>query len=300
MVQDGAFIVTGANRGIGESVARALAATGATVVMACRDPGRSEKTAASIREESGNGDVGVMELDLASFRSIRAFAADFGLRGARISALIHNAGVLCDRYEETEDGFERTIQVNYLGQFLLSSLLLPAMIDGASRILFTSSIMYAFGRADERIFRRGAASYNRFKAYADSKLASLLFSLELAERLSPRGISACSVDPGIVDTDILKMHNRIDPLTDLFFRPFIRTKEQGAQPIALLAMDGAARGAFAGAARGASDAAGRGADGEYFVRCRERALCRRVRRHRFRKELWERTERLLGLAEALG
>jgi len=249
------------------------------VIMACRNTADASETAGRIRAKTGNDRIDVLTLDLASFASVRAFAAELAARGVVIDTLINNAGVLCDRYRQTSDGFETTLQVNYLSQFLLTISLLPHIADGRGNIVNLSSLVYRIGRVDERLFNGRRRRFDRFQAYADSKLAFLLFTLELADRLTARGIAVNSADPGIVDTNIITMHSFIDPLTDLLFRPFIRDERQGAEAAIRLA-----------------SANGIGRDtGRYFVRRGEIRLAKRIRNHPFRKELWERTTRMVGL-----
>jgi len=273
-------IITGANRGIGRSVALALARSGASIVMACRDVRGALETAGMIKAESGNDHIEVQRLDLASFDSTRNFANGIKDRDLKVSTLINNAGVLCDAFRETADGYEMTMQVNYFGQFLLTLSLLPSLRDGG-QIINTSSIMYRLGRADDGIFHRKPETYNRFRAYADSKLASLLFSLELAERVSAHGISVNSYDPGIVNTNIITMHNPvIDALSDVLFRPFIRTTQTGAGTCIYLALE--------------NDTLHY--TGEYFVRGKARALAPKYLNNAYKRRLWEETETIVGTA----
>jgi retinol dehydrogenase 12 len=275
-----AIIITGANRGIGREIALALAKEGRHVILACRDSERAEDAVRSIREASGNQEVEASRLDLASFESVEAFVRDIAAKGIEIGTLINNAGVLCDSFLRTEDGFERTIQINYLSMFLLTLRLLPFMPRGRGQIINTSSVMYRLGNVDRDIFGGREKTYNRFRVYADSKLASLLFCLELAERLSPEGISVNSADPGIVNTNIITMHNRVvDPLANFFFRPLIKSPKEGAQASIRLALLGE----------------GKRVTGRYFIGEKERRLSTRYIMHPARRTLWERTERALGI-----
>ncbi len=285
------IIITGANRGIGRAMAEALAGQGNTIIMACRNAAQARDAASAIAAaiidpmtaNSGTGRgcvIEVMELDLASFDSIRKFAGEIENRKIRPHVLVNNAGVLCRTYGETVDGFERTLQVNYLGPFLLTSLLLPFIRDNGGQIINMSSLIFRMGRADDRLFGMNGNNYDRFKAYADSKLALLLFSFELAERLAGRGIRVNSVDPGIVDTNIITMHGPIDPLVDFLFRPFIRNPEQGAATCVYLARN---------------DMADQ-PNGQFFRNKRIRRLSDRYVRHPLRKELLRKTGELLGIS----
>lgn len=272
-------IVTGANRGIGRAVATLLAAEGRPVVMACRDPDGSRGAFEEIKAGSRNGRIELHALDLASLRSIRGFADTILHRGLEISVLINNAGVLSMRQESTQDGFELTMGVNYLGPVLLSRLLLPAMRGEEAQILNASSVMYRLGRADAALFRPGDGSYNGFRAYADSKLALLLFSLELSRRLGAGGVRVNSVDPGIVSTGMIRLGRWFDPITDAVFRPLIKTDLRGAQTAVDLTCG----------------RIGRGVTGGYFINGRERGLPGRIVHYPYGKELWDGTESALGL-----
>lgn len=272
------IIITGANRGIGRGIARRLAADGRRLILACRDTEDAERTARLLALESGNEDIRVARLDLASLESVRTFAEAMRRDGVELAALVNNAGTLSSSFRRTADGYELTMQVNYLGPFLLTMLLVPLMTEGGARVVNTSSSVYRLGRVDgSTLSRVGAASYGKFRAYADSKLAVLLFTLEAAERLRARGVAVNALDPGIVDTNILTMGAWFDPLTDLLFRPFVRTEDKGAETSAFLATTAAP------------------VTGAYFVDKRERALPRSVRNHPYRTRLWEETARALGL-----
>jgi len=247
--------------------------------MACRDMEKSINTFNQIREESQNSNIELLELDLASSKSIRIFVKTLQKKEIEISTLINNAGILCNRYEKTLDGFELTIGVNYIGQYLLTRLLLPMISKGSGRIINTSSIMYRFGRVDTDFFQCKKTKYHGFQAYADSKLALLLFTLELSEQLEHEGITANSADPGIVDTNMLTMHQWYDPLTDLFLRPFIKKEDQGANTSTYLATDSRLK----------------DVTGKYFVNSRDREIPKWVIQHPHRKALWQETESVLQL-----
>jgi len=279
-MSQGVAVVTGANRGMGRCIAGILASAGWPVVMACRDLARSRDAFMEIKAGSGNGRIELLELDLASFRSIRAFAETVRGRGFEISALVNNAGVLSMRPQRTSDGFELTMGVNYLGPVLLTRLLLPAMRGEEAQIVSTSSLMYRLGRVDAGLFSPHDGSYDGFRAYADSKLALLLFSLELARRLRAGGIRVNSVDPGIVSTGMIRLGKWFDPITDAVYRPLIKTEMHGAEMTAALVKGGI----------------GDGVTGGYFVDGKERRLPKRISGHPYGKALWTLTESVLGLS----
>jgi NAD(P)-dependent dehydrogenase (short-subunit alcohol dehydrogenase family) len=180
-------VVTGASRGIGKSTAAALAARGATVVTLGRDPSRN-----------------TIACDLASFASIRAAAAEITARWPRIDLLVNNAGVQHLHRTVSADGIEATLAVNHLAPFLLTRLLLPALEAAApARVLTVSSSLARWGRIDFSDLQQ-TRRYNGTRAYLQSKLANVMFTLSLAERLTTRGVSAVCVYPGLVATDLLR------------------------------------------------------------------------------------------------
>ena len=178
----------------------------------------------------------------------------------------------------TEDGLERTVSVNYVGAWLLTNKLLPLMSAG-SRVVNMVSCTYAIGRLDfPDFFTRGRrGSFWRIPVYSNTKLALTLFTLDLAGRVRDRGIIVNCADPGIVSTDIITMHMWFDPLTDLFFRPFIRTPRQGADTAIRLLLD--------------EDAGRR--TGTFNVSGHAKPLSDKYTRHPQMKELWDRTEQLV-------
>ena len=186
-------VVTGASSGIGAATARALAAAGATVVLAVRDVGKGERVAATI-----TGHTEVRELDLASLASVRAFAAVWT---GDLDILVNNAGIMMVPEGRTTDGFERQIGTNHLGPFALTNLLLPRITD---RIVTVSSNAHERGRIDLDDLNWERRPYRAGQAYSDSKLANLLFTFELQRRLAGAGSSvrALAVHPGMVRTNL--------------------------------------------------------------------------------------------------
>ncbi|HCU51989.1 MAG TPA: short-chain dehydrogenase [Micromonosporaceae bacterium] len=184
-------VVTGANSGLGAEATRVLAKAGATVIMACRNLDKANAVA-----EAVGGDTEVRELDLADLSSVRAFAD--GLDGD-VDVLINNAGVLAVPKGATADGFERHIGTNHLGPFALTGLLINRVRD---RVVTMSSGLHVLGRVrDDLNWER--RRYQRWLAYAQSKLANLLFAYELQRRLSAAGRSTISVatHPGVAATE---------------------------------------------------------------------------------------------------
>ncbi len=231
-------IITGAGTGMGFEEAKAVAGKGFHTIMACHHPEAAEERQQTIVKATGNEHVEVVGIDLANLSSVRRFADQIKVRFQHLDLLMNNAGTLETGLHITQDNMERTVQVNYVGPYLLTRLLLPLMGEG-SRIVNMVSLTYRVGSLDfPDFFRRGRkGSFWRIPIYSNSKLALTLFTFDLAERLRDKGITVNAADPGIVSTDIIRMHNFIDPLTDIFFRPFIRTPRQGADTAIRLLLD---------------------------------------------------------------
>ena len=196
-------VVTGANSGLGLSTARELARHGATVVMACRDPGRGEAALEDVAT-TASGDVVLERLDLADLASVRDFAARVAAERPRIDLLINNAGVMAPPRSETADGFELQLGTNHLGHFALTGLLLePLLATEGSRVVTTTSTMHWVGRIDFRDLQK-ERGYNRWLTYGQSKLANLLFARELQRRLAAAGAPTISVaaHPGYAATHL--------------------------------------------------------------------------------------------------
>ncbi|WP_330349038.1 oxidoreductase [Streptomyces sp. NBC_00582] len=218
-------IVTGANSGIGFTAADALARAGVHVVLAVRDPERGRAAAARVA-----GSTEVRRLDLADLASVRAFAAEWA--GAPVHTLINNAGVMMLPRESTVDGFERQFGTNHLGHFALTNLLLPSVTD---RVVTVSSGAHRWGGAvihfDDTNLTTG---YTPQRAYAQSKLANLLFTLELQRRLTASGSSvrALAAHPGYSATNL--QSHAASPLARVFMRVgnavFAQDDRAGALP----------------------------------------------------------------------
>jgi NAD(P)-dependent dehydrogenase (short-subunit alcohol dehydrogenase family) len=201
------FIVTGANSGIGFEAARALAAKGGTVVLACRSVDKGQAAAERIRLEHAAARTEVKELDVSSLASVRAFADRFAREHARLDVLVNNAGVMGIPRDETVDGFEVQMGTNHLGHFALTGLLLRRLIESApSRVVSVSSMMHTrgqFGALDAEDLRL-TAGYTKWGAYGRSKLANLLFAYELQRRLELGHPAVLSVacHPGYANTNL--------------------------------------------------------------------------------------------------
>ncbi len=199
-------VITGATSGIGLEAARALAAKGGHVVLAVRDPAKGEASARELRSACPNATLEVRKLDLANLASVREFAAQAAdLPG--VNVLLNNAGLgLQPTRAVTEDGFERQFATNHLGHFALSGLLLPVLLRAeAPRVVTISSIAHRRGRMnwDDLQFARG---YTGRDAYGQSKLANLMFALELAARAEAAGgpLASLAAHPGVALTGFMQ------------------------------------------------------------------------------------------------
>ncbi|MCU4924471.1 oxidoreductase [Halobacteria archaeon AArc-dxtr1] len=194
------ILVTGANSGIGREATRELARNGATVIMACRDVGRGEDAARDVREDVSGADLRVEECDLASLASVRDLATRLAEAGTELDCLVNNAGTMAIPRSETEDGFETQFGVNHLGHFALTGLVLELLTPDA-RVVTVSSAMHERGEIDfDDLHSR--QQYDPWDAYAQSKLANVLFAYELERRFRTAGQDRLSVavHPGYADT----------------------------------------------------------------------------------------------------
>jgi retinol dehydrogenase 12 len=266
-------LITGANSGIGAVTAREIAKSGATVIMACRNMAAAETVAASIGDATANRDVHTVKLDLASFRSVRECAARISTGWSRIDVLINNAGTYTQGDTVTEDGIHPTMQTNYFSPFLLTNLLMPLLrASPQARIVNVSSAMYKIGRLDlskpSFIVRR-----NGFSAYAASKLAMLLFTFELSERLACTRATVNALHPGLVATKIMTLGKWYDAL----IRPYIDANAVDAETGALTSIHLAL----------AEEV--EGVTGKYFVKRKEAEPDIRGKYLALRRPLWEKT-----------
>jgi NAD(P)-dependent dehydrogenase (short-subunit alcohol dehydrogenase family) len=268
-------VVTGANRGIGKATAVGLARRGATVVMLCRDSERCRHAADDVQRATGRGDVAVLECDLASLAAVRRTAAALARRHPALHVLVNNAGVSLSRRATSADGFEMTFAVNHLGPFLLTDLLLPTLRAGApARVINVASAVERLGRIhfdDLQLARR----YGALRAYAQSKLANVLFTYELADRLAGTNVTVNCVHPGLVATDLLRDWPR---WMRRLWEPFLRTPDEAARALVWLA-----------AASELDGVTGRYFDGMRVARSSARSYDRAAR-----SRLWQLSAELVG------
>ena len=227
-------LITGGTSGIGKATATALAAMGADVVVVGRDPERGERAAAEIRAQTGSR-VDLALADLSSQAEVRALAEEFRRRYDRLDVLVNNAGLVQSTRTETPDGLETTFATNHLAPFLLTNLLQDLLEKSApSRVVTVSSEAERWGNIDFDDLQ-SKKKYRGFPVYGMTKLANIMFTYELAERLKGTGVTATCMHPGAVNTRFGT--NNSGPMTILFraFKPFMRTPDQGADTVIWLA-----------------------------------------------------------------
>ena len=231
-------VVTGANSGLGLETARQLAVAGAHVVLACRSAERGEAARRELLASRADASLSVEPLDLASLDSVRDFAKRLSQAHSRLDLLVNNAGVMALPRRQTADGFEMQLGTNHLGHFALTGLLLPKLLAAPdARVVTVSSTMHRFGRMrwDDLHAER---SYQRWLAYAQSKLANLLFAFELASRLEARGARCVSTaaHPGYAATGLQLQGARMERSSwreagwELINRVFSQSAAMGALP----------------------------------------------------------------------
>lgn len=271
-------IITGADGGMGYEEAKAVALQGYYTIMACYCPKLAQKRYEQLKEETGCKDIELIGINLADLASVRRFADEIKSRFEHIDLLMNNAGTMETGYHITVDGLERTVSVNYVGPYLLTRLLLPLMGEG-SRIVNMASCVYCLGKLNfPQFFEKGRKGcFMRIPIYSNTKLAITLFTLELAERLKDKGITVNAADPGVVSTGIIRMQMFFDPITDLIFRPCIRTPRQGADTAIRLLLD--------------EDKAGQ--TGTFNRSNRIIKLGDKYVHHKQMKELWDKTEEIV-------
>lgn len=276
-------LVTGANSGIGLETAAALAAMGARVVLTARDPAKGKWAVEEIRSRHPDADVATMELDLSRLADVRSFASDFLERFPQLHVLVNNAGAWLDRRSTTADGFEAMFQVNHLGPFLLTNLLLDRMKGSApARILTVASEAHRAVRLDFDDLQ-GERRYRWIRVYLRTKLCNVLFARELARRLSGTGVTSSSLHPG--SWPVRTRMTRDGDTHGLFAigarisAPLLLSPAKGARTTVHLASS--------------PDVEGR--TGEYWVRRRPRRPSRAALDDEAAARLWDVSARLVGL-----
>jgi NAD(P)-dependent dehydrogenase (short-subunit alcohol dehydrogenase family) len=229
-------LVTGASAGHGKAVARELAKLGATVVLGCRDNARATRARSQLIAETGNDRIDVLSVDVSSFDSIRRAAARFVAERGRLDVLVNNAGGWSQKRGVSADRLELVWATNVVGPYLLTTLLLPALLDsGAARVINVSS-SYARGLnlEDVEYIRR---PYSGIQAYEASKQAVRMLTWAWAERLRGKPIGVNAVCPGFMKTELARDAPRNVRLLLWLLRPLQSTPERGADTAVWLASD---------------------------------------------------------------
>jgi len=287
-------IVTGANTGLGFETAKAFAEMGATVVLACRNTEKGNKAKNDILEMAPKATVEVGKLDLADFDSIREFADSFNSNHEKLDFLINNAGVMMPPYHKTEEGHELQWGVNHLGHFLLTSLLWKKLTDAsAARIVQLSSLAHKWGNTSAFGNPIGKSNYDKQKAYGNSKLACLVFALELERRIQASGskIQSLAAHPGVADTELSRyLPGWMKALSPLFMAFVANTAEEGAQPSLRAALDEDLSGGTYVGPSGFKEMKG----SPVVVQPDEKAIYEKAG-----KELWQASEEQIGISFAV-
>ncbi len=276
-------LITGGNTGIGKETAIALAKLGATVTITSRDPDKGAAALADIRRQAGSQAVECMRLDLASLAGVHRFAGEYLATHPRLDVLVNNAGLTLSQRSETEDGFESTIGINHLGHFALTGLLLERLKHSApARIVVLSSDAHRGALRgldfDDLQARR---SYSGMGVYCKSKLANILFTLELAERLQGSGVTVNAVHPGMVATEFAGADDvsRVFGLLVKASHLFSISPAKGARTSVHVA----------------SSPEVEGVTGKYFVRSKAVRPSRTAQDKQAALRLWEVSEQLTGV-----
>jgi retinol dehydrogenase 14 len=275
-------LITGGTSGIGKATAVALAAMGANVVVVGRNQERGEAAVGEIRARSHSESVELMLADLSVQAEVRGLAEEFQGRHDRLDVLVNNAGLVQSKRTETADGIETTLAINHLAPFLLTNLLLGRLEKSApSRVITVSSEAQRWGTMNFEDMQ-SRRKYRGFPVYGMTKLANIMFTYELAERLNGTGVSANCVHPGSVSTNFGQ--NNRGPMALFFrtFKPFMRSPEQGADTLVWLA----------------SSPEVDGISGKYFSDRKEIEAKKVAYERAARRRLWEISEELTGLKVA--
>jgi len=275
-------IITGANTGIGKETALDLAQRGARVILACRDTSKAYAAKDDIIQKSGNANVEIRQLDLASLSSVRNFAAGILQTESRLDVLINNAG--CAGYAEkqlTEDGLEYQMQANYFGHFLLTNLLLGLLKKSApSRIVNVSSIAHKWAKELDFTNLNSEKNYDPSNIYNTSKLCQILSTRHLAPLVIKSGVTVNCLHPGCVETGIFQRAPLwlVIPFY-IFVKLIFKNWKEGAQTSIHLAVSNE----------------GSRTTGEYFADCKVTKMSDYAANVGVAKKLWETSELLVQL-----
>jgi NAD(P)-dependent dehydrogenase (short-subunit alcohol dehydrogenase family) len=225
------FLVTGATGGIGRAAALEFAQRGATLTIVGRSKEKGEELSAELKAQCGNEKHELILADMSKLADIRSVADQFLSRHDRLDVLVNNAGGIFMKRETSPDGLEMTFALNHLGYFLLTSRLLELLKKSGTRVVSTSSGAHQMGKIELDDIARREKGYSGWRAYGDSKLANILFTRELARRLSGSAAVANCVHPGWVNTGFGAMAKVIEFAAWMM----ARSPEKGAETLVWLA-----------------------------------------------------------------
>jgi NAD(P)-dependent dehydrogenase (short-subunit alcohol dehydrogenase family) len=238
-------VVTGASSGIGKAASLVLAQFGAEIILVCRDKARGEAALAEVRDVATAGTARLEIADLSCMQEVRDLAGRLGGPG-RLDVLINNAGLVLGDRRITADGFEYTFALNHLAPFLLTNLLREKLAASApARVITVSSSAHQAARLDLADLQL-AGHFDGWRAYSNSKLANILFTTELARRLTGTGVTANCLHPGVASTGFGRDGSRALRLGLGLSRRFLRTPGQGADTVVYLASSPDVEGATGG------------------------------------------------------
>ena len=272
-------IVTGGNTGIGKETAIDLASRGAKVIIGCRSNERGEKALIDIKKESGSKAVYLKLIDLSSFKSVRRFANSILESEDRLDILINNAGIFMAPFQKTEDGFESHFQVNHLGHFLLTQLLIDLLQKSApSRIINVSARAHMWASTSDFDNLGKEEAYTNYVAYGLSKIANIAYTKELHMRYNANNVTSYSLHPGVVETDIQR---------HLFEEyPALRTISKILRPMIKIFMKNSKEGAQTTVCCAVEEGLEK-FSGEYFSDCEVTTTTKDAQDDSFAKKLWD-------------
>jgi len=279
-MQGKTVLVTGANQGIGKATALALSRQGARVAIISRNADKGRAAVADIEAASGSrGMVELIVADLSSQAEVRRAAAEFKARHTRLDVLVNNAGVFVPKRRVTVDGLEETVAVNHLAYFLLTKQLLDLLKTSApARIVNVSSDAHHHGKMYWEDLQFANCRYSGWRAYAQSKLANVLFTYELARRLDRSRVTANVLHPGVVASGFARTYRGAMGFFYTLAGVFMLTPEQGAKTSIYLA----------------SSEEVEGVSGKYFSRCKQARSSKISHCEASQRKLWALSEEMVG------
>ncbi|MFN0050056.1 MAG: oxidoreductase [Cytophagales bacterium] len=279
------IIVTGATSGLGKEISKVLAQKGATVIMAVRNTEKAKLVCDEISKNYSNAKLIIKKLDLSSLKSINLFSTEINNEFGHLDILINNAGVMYCPYSKTQDGFEMQMGTNHLGPFALTIQLLPVLFKTPnSRIINTSSLAHLTGNINFDDIHWEQRKYKTMQAYADSKIANLYFSYELASKLEdkPNAPLVIAAHPGWVKTELDRHIGWVGIVSSIIGQK----PEMGILPTLMASFDPEANNGDYYGASGFREMRGFPKKVQSNVKSRDETLA---------KKLWELSEELTGI-----